>query len=123
MEFDFSIFYAFVIFPFLRIINKTMSGETCTPPTHLKLIYIIPNTLFSQNLTIIITGTFRNTPFPLKLHKIILFPTDSSAYQIIILFVKALIHYYPDYACHGLNFHLRDMKFSDIVPNTITIMH
>ena len=26
-------------------------------------------------------------------------------------------------ACHGLNFHHRDLKFSEIVPNTITIMN
>ena len=32
IEFDFSIGHALVIFPFLRIINKTMSGEPSTPP-------------------------------------------------------------------------------------------
>ena len=48
------------------------------PP--LKLIYIVPNTLFSPNLMIIITGTFRNISNTVKLYEITLFPTGSSAY-------------------------------------------
>ena len=45
---------------------------------HLKLIYIVPNTLFSPNIMIIMTGTFRNTQIPFKLYEIFLFPTGSS---------------------------------------------
>ena len=42
-------------------------------------IDIVPNTLFSPNLIITITGTFRNTSIPLKLYEITLFPTGSAA--------------------------------------------
>ena len=47
------------------------------------LIYIVPNTLFSPTLMIIITGTFRNTSNPLKVNEITLFPTGLSAYYSI----------------------------------------
>ena len=61
-----------------------------------RYIYIVPNTLFSPNQMIITTGTFRNTSITLKLYEITLFPTGSSAYQIIIQFTKALSHRYAD---------------------------
>ena len=48
-----------------------------------KLIYIVPNTLFSPNLMIIITGTFRNTSNPLKIYEMTLFPTGSLAYYSV----------------------------------------
>ena len=73
----------FYFFPFfLWIVNK----KPCMPPTNpLNLyinlsIYIGPNTLFSPNLMIIITGTFKNTANPLKLYEITLFFTGSLAY-------------------------------------------
>ena len=49
-------------------------------------------------------------------------------HSLIIPFTNALSHHYADdawtsNACYGLNFHQRDLKFSDIVPNTITIMN
>ena len=78
---------------------------------------------------IIITGTFRNISISFKPYKINLFPTGLSAYyQIIIPLMKVLNHHYADdaltsNACHGLNFHHRDLKFSHIVPNTLTIMN
>ena len=74
-----------------------------------------------------IAGTFRNSSIPLKLYEITLFHTGSSAYyQIIIQFTKALSQHYADdawstNASHWLNFHRRDLKFSDIVPTTTTI--
>ena len=90
VEFDFNIGHALVFFPFLWIINNKMEGEPCTPPTNPpKLIYfniyiyIVHNKLFSPNLRIIITDTFKNTSIPLKLYEITLFPTGSSAYYSI----------------------------------------
>ena len=54
---------------------------------------------------IIIASTFRNLSNPLKLYEITLFPTGSSAYQIIIPFMNELSHLYADdawapSACH-----------------------
>ena len=75
------------------------------------------------------TSTFRNTSNPLKLYEITLFLTGSSAcYHFTIQFTKVLSHHFADdtwtsNVYHGLNFHHRDLKFSDIVPNTIMIMN
>ena len=46
----------------------------------------------------------------------------------VIPFMKALSHHYANYAwtsnvCHGHNFHRRAQKFSDNIPNTITIFN
>ena len=77
---------------------------------------------------IIIISTFRSTSNPLKLYEIMLFPIGSSAYQIIIQFMKVPSHHYADdtwasNVCHGVNFQHWSLKFSDIVPNSITIMN
>ena len=111
-----------------RTCNRSMRGNHLANAATQGIIYIVPNTLFSQNLMIIITGTFRNTSILLKLYEITLFPTGLSAYQIIIQFTKEQGHHYADdpwtsSACHGLNFHRRDLKFSDKVRNTITIVN
>ena len=113
------------------IVNEKMSGDPCAPqppahPWNLHIsIYIVPNILISPNLMIIITGTFSNTSIPLKLYEITLFP---QVHQSFIPFMKAMSYHYADevWASNewdGLNFHRRDLKVSDIVPNTITNMN
>ena len=87
-------------------------------------MYIVPNT-FSLNLMIVIIDTFRNSSNSLKLYEITLFP---QVQQIIILFMKVMSCHYTDdsqtsNACNQLNFRCRDMKFSDMVQNTITIIN
>ena len=75
------------------------------------------------------TGTIRNTSYPVKLYEKTLFPTGwLDYYHIIIQFMKVLSNHYADdtrtsNAYHRLNFHHRDLKFSDIVPNTIMFMN
>ena len=65
VEFDFSIGHALVLFPFFFNNKEKMYGGICTSArTHQNsyiLIYFGPKTLFSPNLMIIVTGTFRNT--------------------------------------------------------------
>ena len=66
VEFDFSIGHTLVLFRFFLIINKKCTLEYVHPPprTHQNSyisIYFGHKTLFSANLMIIITGTFRNT--------------------------------------------------------------
>ena len=99
------------------------------PPTPIpEIIYIdiywpkAPKILFSPILMIIIAGTFRNTSNQLKLYEIILFLTGSMAYYFV------LFHLYADdiwtwKTCHRLNFYLRNVKFSDIVANSIKIIN
>ena len=86
-------------------------------------IYFGHKKLFLPNLLIIIMGIFKNTETiwnnPIS-HRFICLLLD------VIPFATALSHHYADdawtsNACHGHNFHCRDLKFSDIVPNTITI--
>ena len=100
-----------------------------TPPKYLLIyidIYCPEHIIFTKSHNIIITGTFINTSSPLKLYEITIFPAGSSAYyHIIIQFTKVPSHHYADKAStsnvfHGLTFHCRDLKYSDIVPNTIT---
>ena len=56
-----------------------MKGEPWNPPpqrtpkNEYRSIYIVLNTLFSQNLMIIIKGNFRNTSNPFKLNEITIF--------------------------------------------------
>ena len=74
---------------------------------------------------IIITGTFRNTSNPLKVDEITLFPIPQ-VYMLFFPFTKILSNHRTDdtrtlNACQGLNFHRRDLKFLDIVSNTILI--
>ena len=95
----------------------------CPPENWYISVYIVPN-IFSPNLMIIITGTFRNTSNPLKQYEITLFTRCSLAYYSV--YESNGSHYADDTwtlnACHGHNFYCRDLKFSDIVPNTITIV-
>ena len=65
VEFDLSIGHARVLFPFFLIINNKCTVDhvhpsTYPPKIHIS-IYFGHETLFLQNLMIIITGTFRNT--------------------------------------------------------------
>ena len=53
------------------------------PQMHTLEIIIIIKPLFSQNRMIIIGGAFKNISNPLKLYEITIFPTGSSAYQIL----------------------------------------
>ena len=76
VEFNFMIGYVLVIFLLLWKINekcKVWINQIYCPSQLPKLINIVPNTLFSPNLLIIITGTFRNTPNPLKRYEITIF--------------------------------------------------
>ena len=85
VEFYFSIGHALVIFQVLWIINnKCMVNDVPHPTSPIpKLIYIVPNTLFSSNLMIIISCTFGNTWNILKLYEITLFATGSSVYYSV----------------------------------------
>ena len=99
-----------------------------TPRNSYISIYFGHKPLFSQYLMIIITGTFRNTSNPLKLYEIILFSTGSSAYCYVYESdASSSCWWYMNFKCvpraKFLNFHRRDLKFSAIVSNTITIMH
>ena len=120
IEFDLCIGHALVLFHFFWVINKKSTVDHVRPPEMYIYIsiYFGHKTLFTQNLMIIITGTFRNTS---KLYEMTLFH-----HLDVIPFTKALSHNYADdtktlNACHGHKFHCRDLKFSDIVPNTITM--
>ena len=101
IEFDFSIGHVLVLFPFFFLNNKQkLYGGICTSPRTPQnsyiSIYFGHKTLFSANLMIIITGTFRNTP---KLYEITLFHTGLSAYYLMLSpFTKALSHNYADNA-------------------------
>ena len=69
-------------------------------------------------------GTFRNTSSPLKLYEITTFHTGSLGYGFVY---ESAESYYADDAftsnvCHGFNIYCRDLKFIDIVPNTIIII-
>ena len=99
-------------------------------PTHPRNLYIYilinitPNTLFSPNVTIIITGTFRNTSNYMK------YPYFAKDPQLIIrcysLYESAeslLSARCMNFKCVPHNFYCRDLKFSDIVLNIITIIN
>ena len=91
------------------------------PQPHLKLIYIVPKTVFSPNLMIIIKGTFRNTSIPLKLYEINLFPTGSSDYESA---ESSLCWWCMNFKwAPRAQFSLYNLKFSDIILKTITIMN
>ena len=95
-EFFCSIGHTHVIFQFLWIIKKiswTMNPRDPHCQNWYISIYTAPNTLFSPNLLIIITGTFRNTSNPLKLFEITHFP---KVHLLIILFMKVLSSRYGD---------------------------
>ena len=72
---------------------------------------------------IIITGTFKNTSNSLKLCEITIFPTGSLSYYHIYESAESsrADATRTSSVCHGLNFHRTDLKFSDIVPNTIMV--
>ena len=116
---------------FFRVLNnkQKMYGGICTPPRTPRnsyiSIYFGPKAFISPNLMIIIMGTFKtpqtlwNNPIS---HRFI------SSLSDVIPFMKALSHNYADdtwtsNACHGHNFYCGDMKFSEIVPDTITILN
>ena len=99
VEFDLSIGHALVLFPFFLIINKKCTvnhvRQPRTPQYSYTLICFGHKTLFSQNLMIIITGTFRNTLTiwnnPI-LHRFISLLPD------VIPFTKAFSHNYGNEA-------------------------
>ena len=68
----------------------------------------VPNTLYSPNIKIIITGTFRNTSNTLKLYEITLFSTGSLAYYSV--YESDVIIMLMTYELQMLNFHHRALK-------------
>ena len=112
---------------FLNNKQKMCSG-TCTSPTPHKIHiywYVLDIKHFYQiswwlsQVPLEAPQTSWNNPIS---HRFIIILSD------VIPVTKARSHYYADdawtsNACHGHNFHRRDLKFSDIVPNTITIFN
>ena len=74
---------------------------------------------------IIITGTFRNTSNSPKTNEITLFPAGSSAYYSVYKSTESSLRWRRmNFKCvRRVNFHRRDLKFSDLVSNTVMIMN
>ena len=73
----------------------------------------LPNSLFSPNIMIIITGTMRNTWNALTAYEIIIFLTGWFVYYGAYERPESLYCKLQN-AFRGFNFQHRDMKFSDI---------